>query len=169
MEDRLTVAKILKPQGIRGEVKVQTFTDSPSDLNAFVAVYIGGERRKMLRVRPVGEDAAIVALSGVADRNAAELLRDKDVEVMRSDMPALPDGRYYIADVIGCAVISDSGAHIGEVKGITPARTDIYTLVRADGSEVVFAAADGVIEKVDIANGTVTVNEKRFREVALGN
>lgn len=165
--DKLTVAKILKPQGIRGEVKIKTLTDSPEDLNAFTAVYIGGERRKILRVRLAGEDAAIVALSGVADRNAAELLRDKDIEVMRADMPALPDGRYYIADVVGCEVKTEAGEVIGKVKEITPARTDIYVLVRSDGSEIVFAAADGVIENVDIAGGIVTVNKKRFKEVAL--
>jgi len=167
MEDKLTVAKILRPQGIRGEVKVKTFTDSPSDLNSFVAAYVGGERKKILNVRPLGEDTAIVVLSGVADRNAAELLRDKDIEVMRSDLPALSDGKYYIADIIGCEVKTDSGEVMGKVKEITPARTDIYTLVRESGEEVVFVAADGVIENVDIAGGTITVNKKRFKEVAL--
>ena len=88
------------------------------------------------------------------------------MEVARSEIPELPEGRYYIADLIGCEVVSERGDIIGIVKEVTPARTDIYTL-DAKGGEISFAAADGVISDVDIAAKKITVNAKRFKEVSV--
>lgn len=167
MEEFLTVAKIVKPQGIKGEVKVIAMTDSVEDLCEFTKVYIGGNPYKMLNVRPCGGDCAIVALSGVFDRNAAELLRGFNVEAKRVDAPALPEGRFYITDVIGCKVFTDDGVEIGTVTDITPARSDIYEVEKLDSSHLTFPAAEGVIESIDVEGGRITLNKKRLAEVGL--
>lgn len=163
----LTVAKILKPQGIRGEIKVMTFTDSPSDLQSFVRVYIGGNPYKVLKVRPQNGDCAFITLSGIADRNAAETLRGFDVEVDRDEIPSLPEGTYYIADVIGCKVVTQDGEELGIITGITPARTDIYEYEKPDGKTVSFAAVEGVILSTDVAAKILTVDRARLSEVAI--
>lgn len=163
--EKITVAIILKPQGIRGEVKVKAMTDDSDALKAFKTVLIDGVDYSVLSVRAQG-DFAYLGLKGIADRNAAETLRGKTIEVARSDMPALPDGRYYIADLIGCTVVNERGDTLGTVTDVTPARTDIFTIEK-DGKSVTFAAADGVIITVDEAAKKITVNGKRFREVSL--
>ena len=73
MQDYLTVATILKPQGIRGEVKVKALTDTAEDLKAFKKLLIDGVEYPVLSVRAQGE-FAFLGLKGIADRNAAELL-----------------------------------------------------------------------------------------------
>lgn len=165
VNDTLTVATVLKPQGIRGEVKVRALTDSAEDLAAFKKLIIDGEEYSVLSVRAQGEFAYLM-LRGIADRNAAELLRGKDVEVLRSEVPELPEGRYYIVDLIGCEVRTERGDLLGKITSVTPAKTDIYTLSK-DGREITFAAADGVITDVDLEARKMTVNGKRFREVSL--
>lgn len=142
-------------------------TDSPSDLCEFDRVYVGGNQYKMLNVRSCGGDCAIVALAGVCDRNAAELLRGAELEVRRGDAPPLPEGRYYIADVIGCNAVFENGAAVGVVKSVTPARCDIYEVEKEDGARLIFPAAEGVILNIDVEGGTVTLNKKRLFEVAL--
>lgn len=164
-EEKLTVATILKPQGIRGEVKVKALTDSAEDLKAFKNIIIDGIPYTVLSVRAQGE-YAFLGLKGVADRNAAELLRNKDIEVLRSEIPELPEGRYYIVDLIGCEVVNSRGDVLGVVTSVTPAKTDIYTIDK-NGKEITFAAADGVIEDVDVEAKKITVNTKRFKEVSL--
>ncbi len=163
--DRLTVALIVKPQGIRGEVKFKALCDSAEDLIGVKSVYIDGVEYGVLNVRAQGE-IGYISFKGVFDRNAAELLRGKEIEAERSDMPELPEGRFYIADLTGCEVVTSSGEVIGEVISVTPARTDIYTLKCAKG-EISFAAAEGVIESVDVQNKQITVNKKRFKEVSV--
>ena len=165
--NRLTIATIVKPQGIRGEVKVLTMTDAPEDLKAFDRVYIGGNCYKILKVRPQNGNCAFVTLSGIADRNAAELLRGMAVEVAREDAPELPDGTYYIADVIGCKVVDEEGKILGEVTEIIPARTDIYEVKTPEGKRLTFPAVEGLIADVDTKKGTVIVNRARLSEVGL--
>ncbi len=165
MNDRITVAIILKPQGIRGEVKVKAMTDSAESLTEFKNVLIDGVTYSVLSVRAQGE-FAYLGLKGVADRNAAETLRGKSIEVSRADMPELPEGRYYIGDLLGCTVVTERGDILGMVEDVTPARTDIFMLV-GDGKKITFAAADGVISDIDIQAKKITVNAKRFREVSL--
>ena len=153
------------PQGIRGEIKVKALTDSAEDLKAFKKIRIDGVEYSVLSVRASGE-FAYLGLKGIADRNAAELLRGKDIEVDRTDAPELPDGRYYIVDLIGCEVVNERGDLIGKVTSVTPAKTDIYTLDK-NGKEITFAAAEGVITDIDVGAGKITVNAKRFKEVSL--
>ena len=164
MDKFLNVGAVLKPQGIRGEIKVKPLTDSDEDLKAFSFVWIGGVKYKVLSCR-TANGFAYLALRGIADRNAAELLRGQDVLAERKDAPELPEDTYYIADIVGCTVVTESGKTLGKVADITPARTDIYTIL-SDGKEVLFAAADGVILDIDVEKGVVTVNEKRYMEVA---
>lgn len=163
--NKLTVATILKPQGIKGELKVKVYTDCVDDLKKFKKVQIGGVEYSVLSVRGFG-DVAFIALKGVPDRDAAEMFRGKDIEVDREQIPPLPEGRFYIADLIGCSVIAESGEVLGEVTEVTPANTDIYTIVK-DGNEITFVSADGVVLGVDIKAKTITVNLKRFKEVSL--
>ncbi|MBO5328462.1 MAG: 16S rRNA processing protein RimM [Clostridia bacterium] len=165
MEKQLSIALILKPQGIRGEVKVKIYTDTVSDLASFKTVYIGGNCHKLLNVRGVGE-CAILALSGVADRNQAELLRGKEITVLREDTPELPEGRYYIVDLIGCSVLTETGKKLGVLCDAIPAKTDIYT-VDTGAKKIMFAGVEGVILSVDIENKVICVCEKRYNEVAV--
>ena len=165
MQDKLTVGTVLKPQGIRGEVKVKSLCDSAEDLKAFKKLIIDGVEYSVLSVRASG-DFAYIGLKGVADRNGAELLRGKDVEVERVDAPDLPEGRYYIVDLIGCEAVTERGTALGEVVSVTPAKTDICVLEK-DGKEITFAAADGVITDIDVEARKITVNAKRFKEVSL--
>lgn len=165
MENSLHIATVLKPQGIRGEIKVKALTDSASDLSSFPRVFIDGNEYKILKARPQG-DCAYLTLKGVADRNAAELLRGKEILAARADAPELPEDRFYIVDVIGCAVVTEEGKRLGSICEITPAKTDIY-VVEADGKKIPFVAAAGVIVAVDVERKLLTVNEKKFSEVAL--
>ena len=164
-EDRITVAIVLKPQGIRGEIKVKAMTDTAEALTAFKSVLIDGVAYSVLSVRAQGE-FAFLSLKGIADRNAAELLRGKNIEVDREDMPSLPDGTYYIGDLIGCITVNERGDILGTVEDVTPAKTDIFTL-KKDGKSIMFPAADGVILNVDEKLKKITVNSKRFKEVSI--
>ena len=165
MVQELIVGEVLKPQDIRGEIKVKPFTDSPEDFKQFKRIFLDGAEYKVLSVRK-DESAVYLALRGVADRNAAELLRGKQVTVLREEAPEPPEGSYYIADLLGAEIITDSGKTLGTLTNIRSAATDIYTLEQ-NGKEILFPAASGVIVAIDVGSKKITVNEKRFFEVAV--
>ena len=165
MEKTLTVGVIVKPQGIRGEVKVKPYTDDAEVFFGLKRVFTDGEEVKILSVRG-GADAVFLGLKGVPDRNAAELLRGKELVIPREEAPAPAEGRYYIADLLGCTVVTEEGETLGVLSDIRQAATDVYTLKR-EGKEVLFPAVKGVITDIDTGEKRITVCKKRFEEVAV--
>lgn len=161
----LIVGEVLKPQGIRGELKIKPFTDSADDFRSFKRVFLGGEEFKVLSVR-TGDGAVYLGLRGVPDRNAAELLRGRQVTIPREEAPEPEEGRYYIADLLGSEIVTEAGKVLGTLTNIRQAATDIYTLT-ADGKEILFPAVKGVVTEIDLIAKKLVVNEKRFYEVAV--
>ena len=165
MTDKLIVGEVLKPQGIRGELKIKPFTDDAQVFRAFSRVFVGETEYKVLSVR-TGGGAVFLGLKGVADRNAAELLRGQQITVLREDAPVPEEGRYYIADLLGCRLVTQEGEVLGTLTDVRQAATDVYT-VEMDGKEVLFPVAEGVVTAVDVEGGVITVDKKRFYEVAV--
>ena len=165
MTQKLTVGEVLRPQGIRGELKVKPFTDDAETFRAFSRVFVGETPYKVLSVR-TGGGAVFLGLKGVADRNAAELLRGQQITVLREEAPVPEEGRYYIADLLGCRLVTQEGEVLGTLTDVRQAATDVYT-VEMDGKEVLFPAAEGVVTAVDVEGGVITVDKKRFYEVAV--
>ena len=164
--DRLIIGEVLKPQGIRGELKVKTFTDFPEDVKAFGRVYIDDKEYKILSFRVGADGAAYMGLRGIPDRNAAELFRGKKLEGAREDAPELAEGQYYIVDVLGLSCETQEGEVLGTVKHIVNLASDVYTIEKA-GKEILFPAVKGVIVKVDLENKKLIVNKSVFDEIAV--
>lgn len=164
--DRLIIGEVLKPQGIRGELKVKPFTDAPDDIKAFGTVYIDNIPYKILSFRVGVDGAAYMGLRGIPDRNAAELFRGKKLEGAREDAPALEEGQYYIVDILGLSCETEEGEFLGIVKDIKNLSSDIYTIEKA-GKSILFPAVKGVVKKVDIQNKKIIVDKAIFDEIAV--
>lgn len=166
MKSRVTVGTVAKPQGIKGELKINPLTDDNMRFLDLKKVFVGGVEYAVAfaRVSPAG---VFVKLDGVNDRNAAELLRGKQLQVERKDAVKLPEGRYFIADVIGCDVLMD-GKKIGTVKDVLQySSTDIYEAALTRGGKVFFPAVKEAVEEIDVEKGVMIVNAQKFAEVAL--
>lgn len=164
--ERLIIGEVLKPQGIRGELKIKTFTDFPQDVKAFKTVYIDGVAYKILSFRVGNDGAAYVGLRGIPDRNAAELFRGKTIEGEREDAPPLEEGQYYIVDILGLSCETEEGEFLGTVTDISNLSSDIYTIEKA-GKKILFPAVKGVVKKVDIQNKKLIVDKAVFEQIAV--
>lgn len=149
-ENKILIGKIVAPQGLRGEVRVQTFTANPLDLRVLgvECETRGCGDMKFVRAIP-NSDVAIMKISGIEDRNAAETLRGAELFVSRESLPALPAGEYYQADLIGMTVMRD-GEMIGVVDGMQNfGAGDILEL--DNGEMISFIGAN-----VNLKNKTIT-------------
>ena len=163
---RLIIGEVLNPQGIRGELKIKTFTDFPEDVKAFKTLYIDDTPYKILSFRTGNDGAAYVGLRGIPDRNAAELFRGKIIEGERDDAPALEEGQYYIVDIIGCDCETEEGEFLGKVVQINSLSSDVYTIEKA-GKNILFPAVKGVVKKVDLDAKKLIIDKKVFDEIAV--
>ena len=148
---RILVGKIVAPQGIRGEVRVQAFTAAPDDFKKLLVFGNNVDASAFHFVRTVPNTNVIIAqIDGVNDRNGAETLRGTELFIMRDSLPAAQDGEYYQADLVGMTVVRD-GKILGRVVCFQNfGAGDIIEL--DNGDMVSFRGAN-----VDFANNTIYV------------
>ena len=111
----ILVGKIVAPQGIRGEVRIQTFTEHPSDFKDLAVFGENVADGAMHFVRNVPNSNVVIArIDGITTRNDAENLRGTELFINRESLPPTSSGEYYQADLIGMKVVRD-GTEIGHV------------------------------------------------------
>lgn len=115
--DKILVGKIVAPQGIRGDVRIQTYSESPADFKDFKVQSSKFKENDFKFIRVIPNSTVIIAhITGVDDRNTAETLRGTELYIERSALPVLNKNEYYQADLIGFSVVRD-GKKIGTVAG----------------------------------------------------
>ena len=115
-ENKILVGKIVAPQGIRGEFRVQSFADKPMDFKKFHIICDKCENEQFHFVRVLKQNIIIAKIDGITDRNTVESLRGTQLYISRDDLPKLKEDEYYQSDLIGFDVIRE-GVKIGVVDG----------------------------------------------------
>jgi 16S rRNA processing protein RimM len=165
MQDLIRIGLIVKPQGIRGEVKVQPLTDDINRYKNLKEVIIDDKNYRVTSAI-IGGGTVFLSLFGVSDRNVAETFRGKYIYVTRENAIPLEEGRYFIFDIIGCSVITDSGEEIGQVSDVFSSRTDVFTVKCIDGRILRFPFLKDLVMSVDVEDKKIIVNGKRLLEVS---
>lgn len=156
------IGRIVKPQGIKGEVKMAIFTDDPEILLDLDVLYLGRQSRdprphSLLGVR-FHKGYALLTLEGVIDRNEAELLRGVDVFIPQEWLPPLEEGEFYVHQILGLRVVTLDGEELGTVKDVMfTGANEVYVVHGESHGEVLLPAIDEVIREIDLDAGTMRV------------
>lgn len=165
MENVLKVGLIVKPQGTKGELKVQPLTDDINRFKKLKNVIIDGKNYRVTNAIIAG-NAVLLSIFGIIDRDTAESFRGKFIYVDRENAVPLEEGRYFIADIIGCVLKTDHDSLVGEIVDVTSARTDIFTVKCSDGVIMRFPFLNDAIVNIDVENKLIIVKAKRLSEIA---
>lgn len=158
----ILIGKVLRPQGISGEIKVSDLTDGAHSLKNLKKVTIDGIDYPLLRL--TGRDNALfLTLGGIFDRNSAELLRGKDVYCEKDDI-LKSDESYFIEDVVGSSLYLSSGKLIGKITNVFSSNVDVFTLDTAEG-EAYMPFLKSLNAVVNLENKKIVVDASRFTEV----
>ena len=169
-QNYLMIGEIVKPQGIRGEVKVRPLTDDPARFLDLETVFLEekGQRREcpVVGARVQGEEVYL-RLRGCEDRNAAELLRGVTLWVDRAHARELQEDEMFIADILGASAVDTQGNPIGTLREVMPcASADIFCFDTLKGTLMV-PALKTVLLEVDGEAGRIVLDENRLSEVGL--
>jgi len=158
----VAIGLVVKPRGVRGELKVEPLTDFPERFESLKTVKLefgngGVISFEIERVRFSGE-SVLLKLKGVDDRDAAERFRGAYCCVKRSETFRLDSGDYYVFEIEGLKAIDVGGSPIGTVKKVEryPAN-DVLVIETADGDVMLPAVRDFVLD-VDLDLGTMTID-----------
>ncbi len=165
MQDTLKIGLVLKPQGIKGQLKVQPLTDDVNRYKNLKEIIIDQKVHKVTGTIISGQ-TVFIDLFGVNDRDTAETFRGKFLHVKREDAIALEEGRYFVVDLIGCDVMTKAQGVIGKIIDIFSSRTDVITVKCNDGRILRFPFLKDLVEKVDIEKKQFIVLDKRLSEVS---
>ena len=157
----LEVGKIVNTHGLRGEVKVVPWTDYPEVFEDIETVYIK-KKTEYEKLDIAGlkyqKNNLIVRFSQLKDINEAEKYKNQVLYAERDALGELPEGVYYIADLIGLEVVKEDGEKVGVINDVfNTGSNDIYDVKREGKKNMLIPVIDDVVIDIDIEGGKVTV------------
>jgi len=154
MEKYLEAGLIVNTHGIKGEVRIQPWADSADFLRQFKFLYIDGKAYRPLSAK-LHKQFLIVAFEGVADVNAAMVLKNKVVFIDRDEVK-LPEGAFFLRDLIGADVEEESGKKLGKLTDVLELPAGNVYVVTGE-REILIPAVPQFILNTDAAAGRITV------------
>ncbi len=150
---------VIGAHGLKGEVKVKTFTETPDRLGAYGPLHSkDGRVFTVTAARVTAPDGAVTRFEGISDRNAAEALKGLQLFVARAALPDTEAEEFYHADLVGLRVEDQEGRLIGHVRGIHNfGAGDVLDIEKPDGSEALLPFMRDFVPVVDVKGGRLVV------------
>ena len=165
IKEYLEIGQIVSTHGIKGEVRLNPWCDSPEFVKKFKTLYKdekGNGSFKIVSCRPHG-NVAVLKLEGVDTVESAQALRNTILYMKRSDIN-LPEGKWFISELIGCDVLDsdDNNVSYGVLTDIdSGTANDIWYIKTPEGDEVLIPAIKDVVIKCDVADNKVYIRPLR--------
>lgn len=167
--DAFRIAQVLKPHGIRGEVKVFPLTDDVSRFKKLREAFV----EKNGRYEPVTvdgakllADAVVLHINGCDSPEQAEKLRGLYICVDREHAVKLPEGTYFVKDIIGCRAVSTDGTELGTVTDVFETNANDVYMIEGAGKLMV-PALKKLLSTVDVGNKLIVLDASVLAEVGL--
>ena len=159
MANDVLLAAIIGAHGLKGEVRVKTFTETPDRLGAYGPLHASdGRVFTLAAVRAVDGGEAVAAFREVTDRNAAEALKGVELFVSRAALPPAKDEEYYHADLVGLAAEDADGRRIGTVTAVhNYGAGDVIAIAGTGGEEILIAFTRANVPEIDPKAGRIVV------------
>ncbi len=165
------IGEVLKPHGIRGEVKIKPYAQNPEDFLRWQTLYLkegGGWKPVAAKCSRVHDGFAYVTIGACHTPEEAEKLRGAQLYIDRANAAKLPEGMYYIADLIGCRAIDGDGRELGTLTEVLQhGAVDVWLFRTPAGGTLMAPSLPEVFVEKDIVNGLIRVDAERLQEVAV--
>lgn len=151
----VAVAEIARPHGVRGELRLKIYSGDPTLLQRRPPIQLRDAEGKLHAARIASarhaDKALLVQLEGIADRDAAELMRGKEILVERKEFAPLEEGEFYACDIEGARAELVTGELVGTVTGLGSYPTCDVLLIDREGGRIEVPILPHFVESVDAA------------------
>ena len=155
--EKIKIGKIVNTVGLKGEVKVYNYSDSIEIYETIESIYVEDRLTVIENVR-AQKNMVILKLEGADDRNSAEALRGKELYITEDDLPELPEGQYYVRDLIGMSVTEEDGNLLGHVTDVLQnTAQDIFEVESENGKKLLIPKVDQFDLDIDAEKREITV------------
>ena len=155
--EKIKIGKIVNAVGLKGEVKVYNYSDSSEIYEITPEVFVGNEIMEIENVR-LQKNMVILKLSGIADRNAAEAAKGREICITEEDLPELEEGEFYVRDLIGMTVKEADGNVLGTVTDVLQnTAQDIFEVKGKNGKQILIPKVDEFVLNIDAETREIEV------------
>lgn len=162
MQEYFEIGQIVNTFGVKGQVKVKPFTDDIEQFERLKTILVVKNKETIemkIKEAKFHKNMILLKLEGVDDMNTAEKLKGSYLKIHRKDAHQLEEGEYFIADIIGSDVYTDTGDYLGKVDDIyNSGAQDIYVVKGELGKQILLPSIKEVILDIDVENQKVTVH-----------
>lgn len=154
----IAVARITTPHGVRGEVKLQPLTDFPHRFEETEFLLLADGTRLVLESARLQMDTVLAKFRGMDTPEIWIPFRHKELYVTEDALMPLPEGQYYIHQLVGIEVIDENGAALGKVSDVLQTGSnDVYVVQTPESNELLLPAIDTVVKRIDMAKRLMVV------------
>jgi 16S rRNA processing protein RimM len=162
MQDYLELGQIVNVKGLKGEVKVNSFAETPERFETLKEVFLKSKQNmQKYEIEKVGyaKNQVVLKFKNIDTVEEAEKLRNSYILINRNDLEDLPEGVYYIADLIGLKVYTETGEYLGIVDDIfQTGSNDVYVVKNDLGQSKLLPGIDKVIKEINLPESKIIVN-----------
>ena len=162
---KVVLGQIVAPHGVRGDLRIMPLTSNIRLFTDMDYLLLPDDRRlHIVKARP-HKNVMLVTVKEITSAEAAETLRGQKVSVYREDMPELPEGRYYVGDLIGLPVLDEEGRQVGVFRDVLQTGSrDVYVIPPPEGKDILVANIPENIREIDLPNGRIIVRLPEWDE-----
>lgn len=158
MDKQIVIGKIIAPHGVRGEFRLMPLTENPERYLEMKKLLLENGKELTINSARFHKNMVLIKTEEITSMDEAELLRGQNVVVNTADLPPLEQGRFYVADLIGFAVVTMENADVGKLSDvITTGSNDVFVVKNAAGKEIMIPAIDTHIKEIDTKSRTIKV------------
>lgn len=159
MGPRVRVGVIVGVHGVRGAVRIKSFTGEPTDIGFYSPVENeAGSVRYRLKVTGENKGSVIATLDGVTDRDAAEALKGTELWVARERLPRTEEDEFLYSDLVGLAVEDETGNRLGTVKSVQDyGAGDVLDIALSPRGSLMLPFTKAAVPVVDVAGGRLVI------------
>jgi 16S rRNA processing protein RimM len=159
LSDEVLVGVFGAPHGVRGEIRVKSYTQDPLSLADYDGLHDGAGRAfAFVSARPLKDDLLVARVKGVDDRDAAQALTHTKLYIPREKLPPTKEDEFYARDLIGLRAETPEGALLGSIVAVPNyGAGDLLEVAPPSGETLLFAFTREVVPTVDIKGGRVIV------------
>lgn len=162
MQKYFEVGQIVNTFGVKGMLKVKPFTDDVERFEELKKVYIcKKEKLEEVEIEEVKyhKDMVLLKVKGIEDMNEAEKVKGLYLKIDRKNAKKLPKDTYFIADLLGLEVYSDTGELLGKVDDIfRTGANDVYVVKNENGKQLLLPGIPDVIKEIDLEKERIIVH-----------
>lgn len=155
--EKIKIGQVVNVVGLKGEVKVYHYSDYKERFEEFDQLYLEDTLHHIERVR-YQNNMVILKLSEIDNRNQAEAQKGKDVFITEAELRELPEGTYYIRDLLGANVVQDDGTLLGVLTDVIQnSAQDLYEVELENKKKVLIPVVDDFVLDINPEEKKITV------------